>query len=80
MATLTIKNLPDELHHRLKQRAMAHHRSVNGEVIACLERAVNGGPADPEAFPRSVRENRERLSRIWATDKDLKKARNWGRP
>ena len=35
--TLTLKNVPDELYGRLKQSAAVHHRSLNSEVIVCLE-------------------------------------------
>jgi len=42
MADLTIRGLPDELHQRLKQLADAHHRSVNRETIALIERAMAG--------------------------------------
>jgi plasmid stability protein len=36
MATLTIRNLPDELHETLKLRAKRNRRSLNQEVIAEL--------------------------------------------
>ncbi|RYD29109.1 MAG: Arc family DNA-binding protein [Verrucomicrobiaceae bacterium] len=39
MATLTIRNLPEELHECLKLRAKRNHRSLNQEVIAELSRA-----------------------------------------
>ena len=37
MSALLIKNMPAPLHDRLRQRAAAHHRSMNREVIAILE-------------------------------------------
>lgn len=40
MATLTIRNLPDELHEVLKLRAKRNHRSLNQEVIAELSDAA----------------------------------------
>ena len=40
MATMTIKNIPDELYEELKQRAAANRRSINNEVIVLIERAV----------------------------------------
>ncbi len=40
MASLTIKNIPDDLYEHLKQAANAHHRSVNSELIYCLEKAL----------------------------------------
>ena len=39
MATLTIRNLPDGLHVRLKEQAKRNRRSLNQEVIAELETA-----------------------------------------
>ena len=41
MASVLIKNLPDGLHQRLKLRARRHHRSLNKELIALIESAVN---------------------------------------
>ncbi|GAB6044218.1 FitA-like ribbon-helix-helix domain-containing protein [Endothiovibrio diazotrophicus] len=41
MASVLIKNLPDELHRELKQRAERHHRSLNKELIAIIETAVH---------------------------------------
>ena len=40
MASLTIKNIPEDLYEQLKQSANAHHRSVNSELIYCLERTL----------------------------------------
>ena len=38
MATVTFKNIPDDLYEKLKQAASTHHRSVNSELIHCLEK------------------------------------------
>jgi plasmid stability protein len=38
--TLTIKDMPAELHQRLKENAKTNRRSLNAEVIALLEAAV----------------------------------------
>jgi plasmid stability protein len=37
MATLTLRNVPDELVARIKARAKRHRRSLNNETIAALE-------------------------------------------
>lgn len=56
MAALLIKNLPPEMHGRLRARAERNHRSMNGEVIAILEGTLQDGtPAD---LPRPVRTRR----------------------
>lgn len=38
--TLTIKNVPDELAEQLRQLAAAHHRSLQGELMAIVESVV----------------------------------------
>ena len=40
MATLSIKNLPDDLYDKLQARARQEHRSVVEEVIHLLEKAL----------------------------------------
>lgn len=35
--TITLKGIPDNIYERLKASAAANHRSLNSEVIACLE-------------------------------------------
>lgn len=37
---LSIKNAPDDVVQRLKARATRHHRSLQGELLAILEEAV----------------------------------------
>jgi plasmid stability protein len=41
MPDLLIRNLPPELHARLKASAEAHRRSVTQETIATLERGIS---------------------------------------
>lgn len=38
--SLSIKNAPDEMVRRLKERAERHHRSLQGELMAILEEAA----------------------------------------
>ena len=38
MATIAIKGIPDDVYEHLDQSAAAHRRSINSEVIVCLER------------------------------------------
>lgn len=37
---LSIKNAPDEVVARLRERAKRHHRSLQGELLAIIEEAV----------------------------------------
>jgi len=42
VATITLKNIPAELHRELKKRAEGNHRSLNKEIIATLRNAASG--------------------------------------
>jgi hypothetical protein len=53
MSALVIRDVPPALHERLKQEAEKHHRSMNGEIIAILEKEV--GPAQPVELPPPVK-------------------------
>jgi plasmid stability protein len=79
MATMTIKNIPDELYEELKQRAAANRRSVNNEVIVLIERAVQYQVQDPNEVLERVRVLREKLD-IYVTEDEISAAKNEGRP
>ncbi|MEY4719872.1 MAG: hypothetical protein RL563_2490 [Pseudomonadota bacterium] len=40
MPALTIKNIPDSLYEQLKCAADLHRRSINSEVLVCLEKVL----------------------------------------
>jgi plasmid stability protein len=79
MPTLTIKGLPDSVYERLKALADAHRRSLNGEIIVCLERAVSATRFDPVAWLAEVKAFREGLNIEPLTDRELREARQAGR-
>lgn len=79
MPTLTIKGLPDALYRRLKQQAEAHRRSLNGEIITCLERVTGAGPLDPGLWLKEIDAFRERLSGAPLSAARLRAARAAGR-
>lgn len=83
MATLTLKNVPDDLHRRLKARAEQNHRSLNREAIRCLEESVADGapPAADEAFARAdALRDRLALEGVWMTAAEVQAAIEEGRP
>ena len=68
MPTITLKNLPRNLHRTLKDRAKAHHRSLNKEVLATLQAATSLVKAvDAAALEREAREARSQFKRIITT-------------
>ncbi|HEX6807950.1 MAG TPA: Arc family DNA-binding protein [Gemmatimonadaceae bacterium] len=80
MPALTIKSLPDPLYRRLKQRAAAHRRSLNSEILVCLEQAVAAEPANPRAALARADALRQRLRVPRLTDARLRAAKAAGRP
>jgi plasmid stability protein len=44
MATLNIKNFPDRLYRRIKQRAGKNRRSISQEVVQLLDEMVSEAP------------------------------------
>ncbi|MBM4132655.1 MAG: DNA-binding protein [Nitrospira sp.] len=80
MATLTIKNISDRVVKRLKDRAVQHHRSLNYEVIACLEAAAQATPVDPDALLARVRSLRQKPANFRLTDRTLARLKTAGRP
>jgi plasmid stability protein len=54
--SLSIKNAPDDMVRRLKERALRHHRSLQGEVMAILEEAVGTSrPLTPDEVLAEIR-------------------------
>jgi plasmid stability protein len=80
MATLTIKNVPEKLHKRLKESAARHRRSINSEAICCLESVLVDSRLDPQEFLAEVRALRKRMPRMYLTEEFLRAAKNEGRP
>jgi plasmid stability protein len=79
MATITLKNIPAELHRELKKRAEEHHRSLNKEIIATLKSATGGtSPFDPTTLEESVRRARS-LFRRPVTAREIDRWKREGR-
>jgi plasmid stability protein len=77
---MTIKNVPADLYESLKQSALGHGRSINGEAIACLRRALQARRVDPERFLARVEALQEGICAPPLTDRILSQAKAEGRP
>ena len=80
MPSITVKNIPEDIYKQLKQSAEINHRSINSEIIACIERAVRSQLIDPEAIIANARVLREKTAAYRITDDELTQAKNMGRP
>lgn len=54
MPVLTIKNIPDSLYEQLKAAAILHKRSINSEVLFCLESTLVGSKPNPTERLRRI--------------------------
>jgi antitoxin FitA len=80
MPTITVKNSPVDIYEKLKRAAEINHRSINSEVIACIERAVGSREIDPEVVLANARRLRAQVSGPPITDLELARAKTAGRP
>jgi plasmid stability protein len=80
MPAVTVKNLPDDLYQRLKTSAQAHHRSINGELIATLERALCVQRTDSEQQLAQIRALRSGLDLPPLDPDAIRAAIDSGRP
>jgi len=77
---LTIKNIPDELYDRLKEAARTHRRSLNSEILYCVERMLAPYRLDVSDHIANARKLREKTAAYTLTDELLNAAKNDGRP
>ena len=79
MATVTVKNIPNELYERLKSVAEINRRSINSEIIMCIENTVISGRINVD----EVLENARQLRRLTAvhpiSDEEFNQAKAEGR-
>ncbi|MBS1768415.1 MAG: Arc family DNA-binding protein [Acidobacteria bacterium] len=65
MATLTIKNLPDEVYATLSETAKRNRRSINGEAIFRLERSLDLPVRESkEEMLANIRKDRNKLAKM----------------
>jgi len=79
MATLTIKNIPLDVYERLKHRAKANRRSINQEVIAIIERALETPPIDVDSTVERTQKIRELTAQYRLRDEELEQWKDEGR-
>lgn len=80
MTNLTLKNIPDDLYHQLKESARLHHRSLNGEILFCLEQVLRPRPIDVAEHLAAARLIRDKTAHYKLTDDEIDTAKQEGRP
>jgi len=80
MPTLTLKNIPDSLYTQLKDAAQAHRRSLNSEILYCVEQTLGTRKVNITDQLEIARNLREKTICYPLTDKLINDAKNEGRP
>jgi len=80
MATITLKNIPDEIYPRLKKTAQRHRRSSNSEIIVCLERSLQPTAVRVGDALVTARHLRSQVGGLTFTFEEIAEARRQGRP
>jgi plasmid stability protein len=70
MATLHVRNVPDDLYRRIQEKAEADRRSVSGEIIVLLERGLRSAEGPRRAMV-------EALERMAARQQGLAPPPDW---
>jgi plasmid stability protein len=79
MPSITVKNIPDSIYQKLKQQAQAQHRSMNSEIIACLEQSVEPRRVSPDEILRQARRMRKKVRGSLSAE-EVQEAIDEGRP
>ena len=77
--TFTLKNIPDDLYERLKRAAEIHRRSLNSEVIVCLETVLQPHKSSPTERLQRVRQLRDSLPKKGFRARDIDAMKKQGR-
>jgi hypothetical protein len=81
MATVTLKNVPEELVHALKGEAKQNRRSLNQEALARLESSLGAPRRSGGETVKALRRLHKRLAGLAPlTDAFLSRAKTDGRP
>lgn len=73
---LSIKDVPDAIAERLRQRAARNHRSLQGELMAIVEQAASEpAPEPPAAASAALRSGRSSLQGWKSADRIADEAR-----
>ena len=79
MTTFTVKNIPPNLYEKLKKSAELNRRSINSEIIVCIEQSVQSQALDTNKILAKARQLRSLTQAMPITDDELLKAIEDGR-
>lgn len=78
MASITIKDVPKALRERLKQAAVRNCRSLDSEIIVCLERTLEQPAPSKAELMEAAAALRKKLP--WVDHHQVEEHKRLGRP
>lgn len=80
VTSFTVKNIPPDIYNKLKKSAEINRRSINSEIIICIEKTVLSQAVDSELILTKARKLRAHTKEFPITDDELTQAKIVGRP
>lgn len=77
--SVTLKGVPDDIYERVKASAEANHRSLNSEVIACLEAVLMPKRVPATQHLAAIRAIRARLPETGFDHDEIDRIKRQGR-
>lgn len=62
LVNITVKNIPEDLYEKLRRSAKINRRSINQEIIVCIEKSVQGKADTPEKLLEKARKLRKKTA------------------
>ncbi len=75
-----VKNIPEDVYAGLKRSAKLNRRSINSEIIVCIERSLRGRGFDAEEIQARASRFRELTRGHEITDDEFTPLKRAGRP
>ena len=79
MRNITIKNIPEDLYEKIKRNANANRRSLNQEIIVCIEKSVIGEEVSPEQLIENARRLRKKTASHYLKNEELNQIKGYER-
>lgn len=77
--TITIRDIPDDVYAKIKEQARLHHRSINSEVIVCLQKLVQSNRRDSDQIITRAKMLKKKSKGTLSMD-EIQQAIHQGRP
>lgn len=80
MTSFTVKNIPPDLYEKLKKSADINRRSINSEIIVCIEKSVESQAVDSDKLLYKARKLRRLTADHPISNQEMTQIKNAGRP